>query len=203
MSNASNKTSNARITVNGEEFTLNRKQELFCRYYVSNGLNGTQAAIKAGYSKKSAKLTAHKNITKAYLKAFIDKLQEPVLDKLKIDENWVITKLHTWSELSILDFFEQITVEEEDPETKLKTVSFSLKLKDLTTIPKEKMTGLEYLQEYEPGKWRYKLVNQRWCTLDVGKHLGMFTERFEGTVNQNIENKTLVFILPAVQKRNK
>jgi len=33
---------------------LTRKQQLFCQEYLANGYNATQAAIKAGYSKKTA-----------------------------------------------------------------------------------------------------------------------------------------------------
>ena len=38
---------------------LNAKQELFCYYYVETG-NGTHAAIKAGYSEKTATITGSK-----------------------------------------------------------------------------------------------------------------------------------------------
>lgn len=39
---------------------LNQMQISFCQAYVENGCNGTQAAIKAGYAKDSAHVTASK-----------------------------------------------------------------------------------------------------------------------------------------------
>ena len=45
------------------ERRLSKKQKLFVEYYLQTW-NATQAAIKAGYSKKSAAVTGHNNITK-------------------------------------------------------------------------------------------------------------------------------------------
>lgn len=50
---------------------LTPKQKAFCDYYIETG-NATEAAIKAGYSEKTAKVTGYENLTKPYLKAYID-----------------------------------------------------------------------------------------------------------------------------------
>lgn len=50
---------------------LTIKQQAFADYFIECG-NGTEAAIKAGYSKKTAKQIANENLTKPYLKAYID-----------------------------------------------------------------------------------------------------------------------------------
>jgi phage terminase small subunit len=49
---------------------LTEKQKRFCDYYIQSP-NATQAAIKAGYSKKTAKQVANENFTKPYLKEYI------------------------------------------------------------------------------------------------------------------------------------
>jgi phage terminase small subunit len=51
---------------------LTAKQEAFVQEYCSNGYNGTQAAIKAGYSVNTAKNIACENLSKPYIKARID-----------------------------------------------------------------------------------------------------------------------------------
>lgn len=51
---------------------LTAKEEQFCREYLID-LNGTQAAIRSGYSKKSAKMIAYENLTKPYIQ---DRLSE-------------------------------------------------------------------------------------------------------------------------------
>jgi phage terminase small subunit len=51
---------------------LTAKQELFITEYMKD-LNATQAAIRAGYSEKTAKQVAAENLSKPYLKEIIDK----------------------------------------------------------------------------------------------------------------------------------
>lgn len=57
---------------------LTEKQQLFVIEYVKD-CNATQAAIRAGYSKKTAKSIATENLSKPYLKEAIRQL----LDKMK------------------------------------------------------------------------------------------------------------------------
>ena len=50
---------------------LTAKQKKFCDEYIKSG-NATDAAIKAGYSAKTAKQTGAENLSKPYLKSYID-----------------------------------------------------------------------------------------------------------------------------------
>ena len=47
------------------------RQQKFCDEYLISG-NATEAAIKAGYSRKTAKLTGSENLSKPDLRAYID-----------------------------------------------------------------------------------------------------------------------------------
>ena len=49
---------------------LTAKQQRFCDEYLID-LNATQAAIRAGYSEKTARIIASENITKPNIKAYI------------------------------------------------------------------------------------------------------------------------------------
>lgn len=51
---------------------LTAKQQRFCDEYLID-LNATQAAIRAGYSQKTARQTATENLSKPYIKDYIDK----------------------------------------------------------------------------------------------------------------------------------
>ena len=51
---------------------LTPKQQRFVEEYLID-LNATQAAIRAGYSEKTAKSVGHENLTKPDLKKYIDK----------------------------------------------------------------------------------------------------------------------------------
>lgn len=50
---------------------LTQKQRLFADEYIKSG-NATQSAIKAGYSVRTAKQVGTENLSKPYLKAYID-----------------------------------------------------------------------------------------------------------------------------------
>ena len=50
---------------------LTEKQKRFCDEYLID-LNGTQAAIRAGYSVKSARSQANENLKKSYIRDYID-----------------------------------------------------------------------------------------------------------------------------------
>ena len=51
---------------------MTAKQKRFCDEYLID-LNATQAAIRAGYSKKSSRAIANENLTKPYIKEYIEK----------------------------------------------------------------------------------------------------------------------------------
>ncbi|EGO8065816.1 terminase small subunit [Enterococcus faecalis] len=50
---------------------MTEKQKRFCDFYIETG-NATQAAIKAGYSKKTANRIATENLSKLVIKQYID-----------------------------------------------------------------------------------------------------------------------------------
>ena len=66
---------------------LTDKQKAFCDYYLES-LNATEAAIKAGYSKKTARKIGSENLTKLDIKTYIDKRLKELEDAriAKVDE---------------------------------------------------------------------------------------------------------------------
>lgn len=59
---------------------LTKKQQVFCDEYLIS-LNATQAAIKAGYSEKSARVIGLENLTKPAVKKYIDERMEEAQEK--------------------------------------------------------------------------------------------------------------------------
>lgn len=70
---------------------LTPKQEMFCRQFVVD-FNGTQAAIRAGYSKKTANRIASENLSKHDICAFIAELQKKVSEELEISATDITEK---------------------------------------------------------------------------------------------------------------
>lgn len=50
---------------------LTDKQRRFVDEYIANGFNATQAAIKAGYSERTARKTASENLTKPAIQEYL------------------------------------------------------------------------------------------------------------------------------------
>ena len=48
---------------------LTPKQQAFCDYYIASG-NATEAAIKAGYSEKTARVVGCENLTKPNIREY-------------------------------------------------------------------------------------------------------------------------------------
>lgn len=67
---------------------LTPKQERFCREYVID-LNGTQAAIRAGYAPNTANEQSSQLLAKLNIQERIKELQEKVANKLEISQEWV------------------------------------------------------------------------------------------------------------------
>jgi phage terminase small subunit len=68
---------------------LTQKQKVFCEEYIKDS-NGTQAAIRAGYSVVSAQQTAAANMLKHVVKDYIVELQTKRSVETKIDAAWVL-----------------------------------------------------------------------------------------------------------------
>lgn len=71
--------------------TLTDKQQIFCEEYLID-LNATQAAIRAGYSEKTARQIASDNLTKANIQDCIASLKAERSDNTKTDAAWVLLK---------------------------------------------------------------------------------------------------------------
>lgn len=68
---------------------LNERQKAFADYYIQTG-NATEAAIKAGYSEKTARSIGAENLTKPDISAYIRERLDEQSNKRVADANEVI-----------------------------------------------------------------------------------------------------------------
>lgn len=71
---------------------MTEKQKRFCDEYLID-LNATQAAIRAGYSKKTARQMANENMSKLYIREYIDKRLAEKESELIADQDEVLKYL--------------------------------------------------------------------------------------------------------------
>lgn len=81
---------------------LTDKQELFAREYLKD-LNATQAAIRAGYSEKTAKEAGYENLTKPHVLELVAELKAQRVEQTGIDAAYVLRRLVEIDQMDVID----------------------------------------------------------------------------------------------------
>lgn len=85
---------------------LNERQRWFCEEYIID-LNATAAAIRAGYSPKTACVTASKLMNKEHVKSYIQELKSKRCGKTGFTAQEVLEKLAILARANIAKFFKR------------------------------------------------------------------------------------------------
>lgn len=156
--------------VKKSEFTP--KQIRFCQEYVID-LNGTQSAIRAGYSKKTAKEQATRLLTNVHVQSKISELQKNIGNRLEVTAERVIAELAKVGFSNIQDYLDQ-----------------GNEVKDLTTIDRDKAACVESIKiqesETQFGTSRsvsFKLSDKISALEKLGRHLGIFEKDNKQSAN--------------------
>jgi len=159
---------------------LTNKQKQFVNEYLVD-LNGTQAAIRAGYSKSTAGVIASENLKKPYIQEAIAKAVENRARRTLITQDRVL------KELARLAFFDVRQLYDE-----------SGNLIPVHQLPEEvaaAIGGLDVVTEttkdlIKTATTKIKLIDKKGSLELIGRHLKMFVDRqlHEGEVNFNTKN---------------
>lgn len=76
---------------------LTAKQQMFCREYLVD-LNATQAAIRAGYSEKTANEQAARLLANVSVKEYVQSLMDERASRVQITADYVIGSIHEITE---------------------------------------------------------------------------------------------------------
>lgn len=170
----------------------NSRHETFCREYIID-LNGTRAAIAAGYGKKGAHVRASQLLSNRKVQALLAKLTKEKADKLDLDAEKVLSELSRMAFSNLLDYG---TVTDDG--------GFVI---DLSALTREQAAAIHEItvDEYMEGRGegarvvkriRFKLANKIDALGLLGKHLKLFTERIEFDATDGLAEK-----LEAARKR--
>jgi phage terminase small subunit len=158
---------------------MNSKQKAFASEYVID-YNATQAAIRAGYSERSAYSQAHELLKKPEIQATIRELEADSSMRTAITKDMVI------KELARVAFVDPRRLFEENGTAK-----------DITMLDDDTAAALASVETFEEFGYnngereftgytkKFKWADKLRALEMLGKHLGMFTDkvRFEGTVD--------------------
>lgn len=75
--------------MNRKSKRLNPRQQVFIEEYLVD-MNATKAAIRAGYSKRTAQRTGSENLSKPLISAAIQAALEKRMERIQINSDWVL-----------------------------------------------------------------------------------------------------------------
>lgn len=152
---------------------LTEKQKRFCDEYLID-LNGTQAAIRAGYSEKTARFIATENLTKPNIRKYIDdrlaeKEKELIADQDEVMKYLTAVMRREKTENVVVTLREEITKDVPDEQGKMRKQTIKREIPQIVEIPtmvKDSNKAAELL----------------------GKAFGIYTDRLdvEGDMDLNI-----------------
>ena len=143
---------------------LTPKQKRFVEEYLVD-LNGTQAAIRAGYSKKSARNIAKENITKPHISAAITKACARRGERTGITADKVVHEIGKVAFANMEDFVEF------GPD--------GVKLKDSEELSREQLAAVAQVSEHtgkETSSTQFRLHDKLKALELLGRHQGLFNE---------------------------
>jgi phage terminase small subunit len=127
---------------------LSAKQLAFCEQYIID-LNATQAAIRAGYSQKTANEQSSRLLANVKIQAKIKELRSVISEKSEIDALWVLKRFKEISDrcmqavpVMVFDHVNKCMVQKED--------------------------------EDGNGVWEFDSAGANKATEMIGKHIGFF-----------------------------
>lgn len=134
---------------------LTDKQERFCAEYMKD-LNATQAAIRAGYSEKTATVIGYENLTKPHIQSKIEALKKIRAQENKVDADWVLQRWKEIAEADLLSFFN----DEED----------GFVLKSIKELPKELRKYVTKIKTVSGGM-QIEFVSKEMALKMIGEHV--------------------------------
>ena len=173
---------------------LTPKQQRFVDEYLID-LNATEAAIRAGYSKKTARQVGSQNLAKLNIMAAVNEAKAKRAERTNINADWILNRLADEAEADLADLYDEVT-------GALKPVH------QWPVIWRQGLiAGVDVFEEFEgTGKNRIKIgettrvkVSDRVRRLElIGKHIKV--SAFEDRVQHDV-SEGLAQLLQEIQPR--
>ncbi|ANS05729.1 terminase small subunit [uncultured Mediterranean phage] len=159
--------------------TLTPKQALFVREYPRD-FNASQAALRAGYSPRTAAAIGHENLRKPNIRAALGKITERRLEKVDVTVERIVDELAL---LGFSDFGDYAEFVGKDGRT--------LVIRSLEDLPPGASRAIQSMESFtdKDGEPRIKLrlYDKRGALEILAKHLGMVVDRMHHTGKVGVE----------------
>ncbi len=155
------------------------KQQRFVEEYLVD-LNATQAAIRAGYSEKTAGQIGDENLKKPEIKEAIQARRKELSEKVEITQERVLKE---YARIAFLD-----------PRKLFDNTGAPLPIQDLDDDTAAAIIGLDVVQvgNAEVGVGdvlKYKMADKKGALDSVARHLGMFNDKLDVKVTDALAER--------------
>lgn len=166
------------------------KQARFVAEYLVD-LNATQAAIRAGYSAKTAYSQGDRLLKNVEVAAAVAERQKSIAGKLEITQERVVAELAKigFADIrKVVNWKPNVTgmVEDENGEQRL-AITNEVALISSDEIDDETAGAIAEISQTDKGGLKVKLHDKRGALVDLGKHLGIFKDQVEHSGNITVE----------------
>ena len=172
---------------------LTLKQRRFCEEYLVD-LNATQAAIRAGYSPKSAYAIGRENLRKPYIATEISERFEARSERTGVTADHVIEEL---SKLAFSNMLDYISVQDN-----------GTAFVDLSALDRDQAAAIQEVitEEYSEGrdedavpvrKIKFKLADKKGALDLLGRHFGLYIDRLRHEAPEGVEVNVKINNAPA------
>ncbi len=150
-----------------DEKMLTSKQQRFIDEYLID-LNATQAAIRAGYSMKTARFIGAENLTKPNIAAAIEKAIGERSRRTEITQDSVLR------ELALIGFADMADFTQWSPDGVTLKAS-----EDLTPEHTRIVAEVSQTKTDHGGTIKFKLHDKQAALVNLGRHLGLFMDNLK------------------------
>ncbi len=153
------------------------KQKRFVDEYLID-LNATEAALRAGYSKRTAYSIGNENLKKPEIQKAIHQQMKDREKRTEITQDKVLREFAHIAFDDIRNYLEFWTDENGKLQVELKS-SEEIDTRNISEI------------QLDNGKLKFKLYPKDNALTQLGRHLGLFNDKlnFDGTINLNVNVK--------------
>ena len=171
--------------------TLTPKQEMFCKEYLID-LNATQAAIRAGYSEKTARSVGQENLTKPDIQERVQQLMEERSNRVQLEADEVMWELKNILQADLANYIE------------INEDTGAIRARGFDDMPEGASRAIQSIEEDRiiredndgkqttvHDKFKFRLYNKERMIELAMKHLGMLNDKLElsGEVIMNVRRE--------------
>lgn len=164
---------------------LTPKQKLFCKYYLIS-LNATDAAIKAGYSKKTADVIGSENLVKPNIKEYLQSEMKSKEQELDISVDRILRELASIAFLDISEFYN-----EDGTLKNIKEINETARRAIQSVTTREEQGAKVEDGEIKPQFFNVNNIkaNDKLKALELlGKYHSIFKDKIEHSFDEKVEN---------------